>query len=246
MESFAQFSVNGQRLYGMLHTPDEPPPAQGWPSVALLHGFTGNRVENHRSFVLLARRLAASGVAALRFDFRGSGESQGDFSEMTVTGEVEDAGAACAYLRRQPGLDPERVMLLGFSMGGLVAALAAPQVRPHRLALWAPALPELWLGLLRGGVLPPVVTDYGGWPVGRAFLQEVIRTRPLEAAARWGGVARVFHGDADLTCPPEWGVRYAEALGCDALAIPGAGHTFDSLEQVELLHRETVRFLRGE
>lgn len=246
METFAQFTASGQRLYGMLHTPDAPAPAQGWPSVALLHGFTGNKVEGHRNFVLLARRLAASGVAALRFDFRGSGESQGDFSEMTVSGEVEDVQAACAYLRRQPGIDPERVMLLGFSMGGLVAALAAAEVRPHRLALWAPALPELWLPLLRGGVLPPVVTDYGGWPLGRAFLQEVVRTRPLEAAARWGGVARVFHGDADTTCPPAWGVRYAEALGCDALAIPGAGHTFDSLEQVETLHRETVRFLRGE
>ena len=246
MESFAQFSVNGQRMYGMLHTPDGPPPAQGWPSVVIVHGFTGDKVSSHRLLVLLARRLAASGVAALRFDCRGSGESQGDFSEMTVSREVEDVAAAFEYMRRQPGLDPERVMLLGFSMGGLVSALALDTVRPHRLALWSPALPELWLRHLRGGLLPPVVSDYGGWPLGRAFLQEIVQVRPLEAAARWGGVAHVFHGDADQTCPVEWGVRYAEALGCDATAIPGAGHTYDSLEQVELLHRETVRFLRGD
>ena len=146
---------------------------------------------------------------------------------------------------QQPGLDPERVMLLGFSMGGLVSALAAEKVRPHRLALWSPALPELWLRHLRGGLLPPVVSDYGGWPLGRAFLQEVVQVRPLEVAARWGGVAHVFHGDADQTCPPAWGVRYAEALRCDATAIPGANHTYDSLEQVEMLHRETVLFLTG-
>ncbi|ABF45100.1 alpha/beta superfamily hydrolase [Deinococcus geothermalis DSM 11300] len=246
MESFAQFSVSGQRLYGMLHVPEGERSAPGWPSVVLLHGFTGNRAGDHRLLPLFSRYLAARGVASLRFDFRGSGESQGDFSEMTALREVEDTEAACAYLRGLPMLDPERVMLLGFSMGGLVAALAAERVRPHRLALWAPALPELWLPLLRGGYAPPVILDYGGWPVGRAFLLEMPRLRPLEAAARWGGVARVFHGDADTVCPPVFGVRYAEALGCDAVAIPGANHTFDSLEAVELLYRETGRFLLGE
>lgn len=246
MEAFAQFTVEGQRVYGMLHVPDGDAPAQGWPSVVMLHGFTGHRMEGHRNFVLLSRLLAARGVASLRFDFRGSGESQGDFSEMTVSREVQDVVAAFEYARCQPGLDPQRVMLLGFSLGGLVAALSAGEVRPHRLALWAPALPDLWLPLLRGGAFPPTVTDYGGWPVGRAFLQEVVRLRPLDAAAAWGGPAHVFHGDADTVCPPAWGVRYAQALNCDATAIPGAGHTFDSLEHVETLHRVTARFLTGQ
>ncbi|MBB5233287.1 alpha/beta hydrolase [Deinococcus budaensis] len=245
MEQFAQFKVGAQRVYGMLHVPDGEAPAQGWPSVVVLHGFTGNRGGDHRLLPLLSRHLAARGVASLRFDFRGSGESEGDFSEMTVAREVEDVEAAFAYLRGLPMLDPERVMLLGFSMGGLVAALAAEKVRPHRLALWAPALPELWLPLLRGGYAPPVILDHGGWPLGREFLLEMPRVKPLEAAGRWGGVARVFHGDADTVCPPAFGVRYAGALGCDAVAIPGANHTFDSLEAVELLYRETGRFLTG-
>ena len=245
VETFAQFTVGTQRLYGMLHTPDGDAPPHGWPSVVMLHGFTGHRVEGHRNFVLLSRFLAARGVASLRFDFRGSGESQGDFSEMTPASLQQDTRAAFEYVRRQPGLDPQRVMLLGFSMGALVACLALPDVRPHRLALWAPALPELWLPHLRGGFLPPTVTDYGGWPLGRAFLQEVTRARPLEAAAAWGGVALVLHGDQDVTCPPAWGAQYAAALGCDALAIPGAGHTFNSLDAVEALHRATARFLTG-
>ncbi|MEF2279882.1 alpha/beta fold hydrolase [Deinococcus sp. YIM 134068] len=245
MEQFAQFSVSGQRLYGMLHVPDGERPSSGWSSVVVLHGFTGNRGGDHRLLPLLSRSLAPRGVASLRFDFRGSGESEGDFSEMTVAREVEDVEAAFAYVRGLPQMDSERVMLLGFSMGGLVAALAAERVRPHRLALWAPALPELWLPFLRGGYAPPVILDYNGWPLGREFLLEMPRLRPLEAAARWGGVARVFHGDADQTCPPEFGVRYAQALGCDAIAIPGGTHTFESLETTEMLYRETARFLTG-
>lgn len=245
MEQFAQFSVDGQRLYGMLHTPDASAPAQGWPSVLFLHGFTGNRIEGHRNFVLFSRLLASRGIASLRFDCRGSGESQGDFSEMTVSSEVQDALAAAEYLRRQPNIDPQRVMLLGFSMGAIVASLALREMKPHRLALWSPALPDLWLRHLRGGVLPPVIQDYGGWPLGRAFLQEVVRARPLEAAAAWGGVAHIFHGDADQICPPAWGIKYAEALGCPVTAIPGAGHTYDGLDLVEMLHGETLKFFAG-
>ncbi|ADV67336.1 alpha/beta hydrolase family protein [Deinococcus maricopensis] len=246
METFASMTVDGQRVYGMLHTPDTPAPVGGHPSVLMLHGFTGSRSADHRLFPLLSRYLVRLGIASLRIDFRGSGDSEGDFSEMTVTREVEDAHAAMAYLRRQPGIDPERAMLLGFSLGGMVAALAAPDVRPHRLALWAPALPEVMLPHLRGGLMPSAISDFGGWPLGRAFLQELPRLKPLEAAGRWGGVARVFHGDADRSVPPEMGVRYARALGCDAVGIPGANHTFDSLGAVEMLHRETARFLAGD
>jgi pimeloyl-ACP methyl ester carboxylesterase len=245
METFASLRVDGQNVYGMLHLPDTEAPLHGHPSVLILHGFTGSRTSDHRLLVLLSRSLEGLGIASLRIDFRGSGDSQGDFSEMTVGREMEDTAAAMAYLRQYPGLDPERVMLLGFSMGGMVAALSSPQVRPHRLALWAPALPELWLSALPGGRLPAMVTDQGGWPLGRAFFQELLRLRPLEAVRGWGGEARVFHGDADLTVPPEIGVRYAQALGCEAVGIPGAGHTFDSLEAVDMLHRETARFLLG-
>jgi uncharacterized protein len=246
MESFATIRVDGQNVYGMLHTPDVPAPSSGHPSVLILHGFTGSRTSDHRLLVLLSRMLAERGLASLRIDFRGSGESQGDFSEMTASREVEDTVAAMSHLRQHPGLDPERVMLLGFSMGGMVAALASPQVKPHRLALWAPALPDLWLPMLRGGVLPPVISDQGGWPLGRAFLQELPRLRPLESARQWGGEARVFHGDQDVVVPPEIGVRYASALGCEAVGIPGAGHTFDSLDAVDMLHRETAQFLLGQ
>ena len=246
METFASLRVGGQSVYGMLHLPDNPPPTHGHPSVLILHGFTGNRAGDHRLLPLLSRYLQRLGVASLRIDFRGSGDSEGDFSEMTVTREVEDAAAAMAYLRQYPGIDPQRAMLLGFSMGGMVAALSAPELQPHRLALWAPALPDLWLPLLTGGFVPPVVSDHGGWPIGREFLLEMPRLKPLDAVKRWGGVARVFHGDQDTAVVPEIGVRYAQALGCDAVAIPGANHTFDSLEAVDMLYRETARFLVGE
>ena len=251
METFASFKVGGQRLYGMIHLPEPelngiPRPAHGFPGVVILHGYTGNRGGDHRLLPLLSRYLSDRGIASLRFDFRGSGESEGDFSEMTVSREVEDAAAGFEYFKDLPEIDPERAMLLGFSMGGLVAALASPILRPHRLALWAPALPELWLGMLPGGFVPPAILDQGGWPVGREFLLEMPRLDPLKAAGQFRGEARVFHGDADKSVPPEMGVRYAQALGCDCIAIPNGTHTFESLESTEMLYRVTGAFLRGE
>jgi len=116
------FRNHDQQLVGMIHTPDRDKPS---PAVLMLHGFTGNRMESHFLFVKMARRLAAAGYTAMRFDFRGSGESQGNFWEMTVPGEIDDARAALAWLRQHPAVDPERVILLGLSMGGAVAASVA-------------------------------------------------------------------------------------------------------------------------
>ncbi|MBB6098539.1 hypothetical protein HNR42_001973 [Deinobacterium chartae] len=243
METWASFRVGGQRLHGMLHLPDIPRPAAGFPAVVMLHGFTGHRSESHRLFVLLSRYLMRLGMASLRFDFRGSGDSEGDFSEMTVSREVEDALEAVAYVRDLPEIDAARVAVLGFSLGGMVAALAAERARPERLALCAPATPEVMLRTLPFGQVPAGIADRGGWPVGREFYLELPRLDPVAALQRYRGPVRVFHGDADTSVPLEAGVRYARAAGAELIAFPGAGHTFDSLRAVEDFQREVARFL---
>ena len=107
------------------------------PGVVLFHGFTGNRMESHWMFVKCSRALAQAGVASLRFDFYGSGESDGEFREMSLRGEIADGRAAVAFLRGQTGIDPERVGLLGLSLGGAVAAALAPSVQAKAVVLWS-------------------------------------------------------------------------------------------------------------
>lgn len=132
METFARFYVQQEALCGALHLPEAEAPAQGWPSAVILHGFQSDRCGPHRLLTLCSRQLARRGIASLRFDFRGSGDSGGDFSQATISGQVQDALAAAEYLRRQPHIDPQRVMLLGFSLGGMVAALAASRCGHRR------------------------------------------------------------------------------------------------------------------
>ena len=93
-------------------------------TVLMLHGFTGQRIESGFMFVQLARRIAASGLAAVTFDFRHSGESDGSFDQMLVSGEIQDALQVTRWLGAQPFVDRSRLGVLGFSLGGLVAACA--------------------------------------------------------------------------------------------------------------------------
>jgi len=228
----------------MLHVPDTPRPANGYPAVVILHGFTGNRAGDHRLLPLLSRELMRRGVASLRFDFRGSGESEGDFSEMTVAREVEDVHAAFRFVRELPDVDGTRVSLLGFSMGGMVAALSAADVQAERLALWAPALPNLWNPSRRDLSTLPDVIDNNGWPMGRAFLAELQHLDPVSELRNFRGAVRVFHGDGDTVVPLEAGRQYAEAANAELVVVDGANHTFDSLGAVRFLYGATVDFLR--
>lgn len=245
METFATFRVGSERLAGVTHLPDGPTPPSGHPLVVMLHGFTGNRSEEGRLFTLASRAWAARGVASLRFDFRGSGDSDGDHAEMTVSREVEDAHAAVAYARDLPGVDPERVSLLGYSLGAMVASLAAMQARPHRLALWAPMLPQDLLRYLPFGMLPPTLVEIKGLGVSRAFLAELGRLEPLEAVARAGRDTHVFRGEKDDTAPRKSAEAYASAAGAPLSTVPKVGHAFEKLGAREALYEGTLGFLTG-
>lgn len=245
METFASFRVGNETLRGALHLPDAPRPGLGFPSVLMLHGFLGDRSEDGRLFTLASRYFAARGLASLRFDFRGSGDSDGDHAEMTVTREVQDAAAGWAYLRDLPEIDPERMSLLGFSLGGMVAALSAQQLWPHRLALWSPALPQDMLKFLPFGALPATLIEVKGLGVSRNFLAELSRLEPLQAVARAGRETHVFHGGKDKTISQASCEAYAAAANAPYSVVPGVSHIFEKIAARESLYDGTARFLMG-
>ncbi len=110
-------------------------PARGrapFPAVATLTGSgahyrDGNRTPEHpyRPFRQIAEALAECGVATLRLDDRGVGESAGDASAATAEDTAADAEAALAFLRARPEIDPRRLGLVGHSYGGEIAPMVA-------------------------------------------------------------------------------------------------------------------------
>ncbi|WP_324670016.1 alpha/beta hydrolase [Geochorda subterranea] len=245
------FTSEGEQIIGVLHRPPASERTE-LPVVVMCHGFTGHKVESHRIFVKTARALARRGVAALRFDFRGSGDSAGEFDEMTVEGEVRDALAAMAYVRRQVG---GPVALLGMSLGGMVATLAAQRDGDvAALVLWAAVARPERLARRIGfggpeGVWPPEWEgryDLGGHLVSQAFVHDLIRHDPLAAARTYPGPVLVLHGRRDETVPPDDAEAYLAAFsGTDRTLrwIEGADHTFNRTSWEREVIEATVAWL---
>jgi uncharacterized protein len=100
------FACDGQTLVGILHLP-APAPSIG---MIILVGGPQYRVGSHRQFMLLARSLASRGIAVLRFDCRGMGDSEGEFPGFEHI-EPDLAAGVDAMMRRAPSL--RRVVLWG-------------------------------------------------------------------------------------------------------------------------------------
>ncbi len=78
-------------------------------------------------FKVIADHLTQNGIAVLRYDDRGVGESTGSLNESTLTDFATDAQAAVALLKQRPEINPIQIGLLGHSQGGIVAPLAASE-----------------------------------------------------------------------------------------------------------------------
>lgn len=246
-----RFEVAGMSLYGMLHIPG----SGCYPCVIFCHGFTGHRIEAHRLFVKAARELVRYGIAAFRFDFRGSGESEGDFSDITITSELEDLRAAVNFISSVGGVDANRLALLGLSLGGCIAACYAPtDERIKALALWAAvARPnEILRRHLCGDAMNELEEkgwiDIGGLKVSRAFFDELPNVKPVELVSHFKGRALIVHGSYDTVVPVDDAQLYAEALGnrADLHIIEGADHTFAKCHHEEHVIRITCDWLKGQ
>lgn len=112
----------GLQLVGLLKMPEAT--TQSCPLVILLHGFTGWKQERH--IRALADALAAKGIASLRCDAPGSGESEGTFEDdYTMTNYIAVVDDLVNWAQSLPSIDPERIAIWGHSMGGFVALASA-------------------------------------------------------------------------------------------------------------------------
>lgn len=108
---------------GIVGTLAVPEDGANGPAVVMLHGFGSSRDEVGGLFALQAEALAAEGIASLRIDFRGYGESSGDMADTTLEGLVADAAAVRSYLAEVDGVDAARIGVIGYSFGAAVAML---------------------------------------------------------------------------------------------------------------------------
>jgi exosortase A-associated hydrolase 2 len=134
-EEYRYLELDGERLFIGHHAAGAACPTRG---VVLCHPLGEEKLWSHRVFVSLARELAAAGIAALRFDFRGEGDSDRDFEQSDFESRVADTNHAIEAMH---ALDPSvtEVSLVGLRLGAAVAAEAAARRNDvSGLILWDP------------------------------------------------------------------------------------------------------------
>ena len=125
------FRVPGADLYTVLHEVTDPVAR-----VLMIGPFASERHNSYLPWVRWARYLAARQIEVLRYDYRGVGESTGNFEEMTFVEWTEDACVLAAWLQaRSPDVP---LFLHGFEIGGILASKAFVAGLGDALLLWAP------------------------------------------------------------------------------------------------------------
>jgi alpha/beta superfamily hydrolase len=116
-ETAVRIASKGPSLEGALHLPEGTPP---FPGVLVCHPHPqfGGDMYNHVVGALV-RAATGAGYAALRFNFRGVGRSEGQYAH--GDGEVADVAAAVNYLRTIPEVDAGKLMVAGYSFGAMMA-----------------------------------------------------------------------------------------------------------------------------
>jgi hypothetical protein len=157
-----RFEGGSGALFGVLHAAAPGTPLYGR-AVLLCNPFGQEAVRSHRVFRVMADRFARAGAATLRFDYHGTGESDGDDEEISIERWTDDVESADLELRRRSGCTD--VCWMGLRLGASVAAIASAQVRlpPARLILWDAVLDgRRWLADLAADHRLALERAYGG------------------------------------------------------------------------------------
>jgi len=195
------------------------------PAVVFLPGFKSDMTGDKAT--MLAAFCAERGQAMLRFDYSGHGASGGRFEDGTITRWRDDALALMDHLA------PEGLVLVGSSMGGWMALLAA-LARPDRVAglvgiaaapdftetlMWEAMTFEERRTLMRDGVLP-VPSQYGEpYKVTRALIEDGRSHLLLAAPIALACPVRLLHGQRDPDVPWELSLRIAEQVSSDDVQV---------------------------
>lgn len=235
---------NSQRkkLWGILSLPETK---KRIPGAILLHGFKGTK--SQRKFVRLARKLAENGIVALRFDFQGCGDSEGEFFQTTISQQLKDLEMIWCKFQGKSQIDPQRIGILGHSLGALIACLFQKKNRLAKtLVLVAPAIAQKQLirewhtpyqlrKLRKQGYL-----DADDFRIGIDYFKEAKRYNN-EIASEIEIPVLILHGRKDETIPAKYTrdlFLKLKARKKGIVLIKGADHNFEGyLAQEELISR---------
>lgn len=251
-----QIVIDGKKgkLFGILHIAEKEKSG----GVILFHGFTGNKCESHFVFTKLARNLCKEGINVLRFDFYGSGDSEGRFEEMTLYTEMDDGESAFEYFKNLDFIEENKIGVLGLSMGAITATYIAskfPQVKD--LCLWSPlAYPSIIKRKIVTRKIKRKLEEDGkayipgmGHFIGKEFIKSCEEVKMEDFAKKYRGKVFIIHtkddASLDLKNPFFYFKNFHKnSISLKMLILDKGGHTFTTEESEKIAIEETVSFFK--
>jgi dienelactone hydrolase len=239
---------------------------QRFPLVVIHHGHGGGRNENG-GLARVADALAMAGIASIRFDFAGAGDSTEPFTKLSYTTMLADSNAALVWAVRNLPVDKDRIGGFGYSEGSAVVAMQAGQpFTPYKaVALLGPlAHPPEVFDLFFGGNFDAyyaeaqangfavVTTPFGQVQnTSLEWFQETLAADPAGDIAFFEGRVALIWGESEQVIPFSQVEAYQTATATSAkrtttVTIPNADHGYgfysDQPDVDAALHAALVRF----
>lgn len=256
MQKYVECKSNNLTLRGMVHIPENT--CEKVPAVIMFHGFTASRVGFAFQFVTIARELEKHGIATFRFDLAGSGESDGEFEDVTLTSELQDGQAIIDFVRSQDYIDENRVGLMGMSFGGMLASMLGGMRKDDIKALYLAspatcAIDDIKKGHVQGCPINDEAKIKGyvelhANKVGIGYATDCVKYDPYEVSSKFDKNVLLIHIEGDPMVPIKCAEKYLDIYKDRARLVPvkGKSHSYDDLEKLESLQSNMIEFFREE
>ena len=213
-----------------------------FPAVVMLHGTGSDKHEAGMGYDYAAPVLAEAGIATIRFDFMGNGESTASYADYCYTSANIDAKAAADYMAGLESIDGGKLGIMGWSQGGtnaLLAAAAYPETFKavvtwsgattlNGSTLFAEGFDAAYEQAKTNGTYTMTFDWRDPLEVGTRWFEEVESTDVLAETAKITAPVVAINGDLDTTVPPENATAIAEAAQNGTVwMIEGADHTYN-------------------
>lgn len=210
---------SGEELSAVHHETD----SDEW--IFFCHGYGSDK---EGSYEERAKRAVEEGYNAVRFDFRGNGESDGDFIDQSLSSRIRDLEACIEFF------EPEEIFLFGMSFGGKVVFHAAENLNIEALVLKSPVTYNSIMDKFRGVVEEKgTYTHFGDKTIDKRFFEDFDTYSFDDVAQGLECPVAIFHGGADTTVHFENSAEAVNAFKTDALLYKLEGEEHSMSERGE-------------
>lgn len=228
-----------------------------FPTVILCHGTGSSKNEAGNLFVRLAESLREQGIASIRFDFAGCGESLAKKQDLTFYGEVDDVEKIYTYIRESEKVDSSRIAILGFSQGarvmaeflgkypeGINAAVSWSGACHNGEGVFSGWFEEYYEEAVKNGHAKIPMIWREDLILSKKWFDDIRTSSPMESLSKYKGAILAVSGTKDALVPYTHAKEIVDRCKGKVRKlriIEKADHTFNVFESSQLIANKVVK-----